>query len=330
MSVDGGQAELVNLEQLNQYRHRPDQLRILIEGFLTTAWEQLQQIETSVQNQQVEPAKALLHALKGSALSTSATEFAQGCQELLDRTWEAGAALDSTSIQGIMRQFDQTREVLQQYLDDLPREDQETLPASHRFTVLIVEDNTSTRTQMRLEMEHRYHLLEASNGCEALALIEKEPIDLAIIDLNLGPSHADHPSGFQLLARLKNRLPTIVLTVDQRPQSIQKAIAAGASYYIVKSADLTNLQVAIEVLLARSSDRTSHSNTPTVDLATGWLMATYKLSQDSAHEVLLKLAMEKRCQANDIAQELLDSHQLYTDLGRFVMESFNTPAVKED
>lgn len=135
---------------------------------------------------------------------------------------------------------EQARDALQGFLDTLPADETPSPPApgARPFTILLVEDNVSARAWVRLTLaEDRFALLEAANGREALLLAERESLDLAIVDLNLGHPGPDSPSGFKLLQLFKHRVPTLVLTVDQRPQSIQRAIEAGAWGYLVKSPD---------------------------------------------------------------------------------------------
>lgn len=255
---------------------------------------------------------------------TRLTRFDQslraGSGKQLARQVDQASSSAPLSLNPLIVQFNRAHDSLQRYLDELPTQDEDIPPSMSCPLMLLVEDNASARDRVRLELEERYHLLEALNGHEALKLIDHQTIDLAIVDLNLGPTRPDSPSGFHLLARLKNRIPTIVLTVDQRLQSIQKAVAAGACGYVVKSADLTNLQAAIEIALSRSNSADLRSEAKILDLATGWLMATYKLTQEAAYSVMMGLAAEKRCHAVDIAKEILDSHQLHANLGRFIVD----------
>ncbi|MFZ1830302.1 MAG: ANTAR domain-containing protein, partial [Candidatus Competibacteraceae bacterium] len=118
--------------------------------------------------------------------------------------------------------------------------------------------------------------------------------------------------------------------VDQRPRSIQRAIASGAWGYLPKSPDLQSLSTTIEIVLARSSTLYGRKpETQLFDIATGWLMATYRVDQPAARGALARLARAKRCNASEIAREILETHQLHSDLGRFVTESVDASACGE-
>lgn len=214
------------------------------------------------------------------------------------------------------------------YLEGLPENPPQTVfpTAERRPTLLHAEDNASARQLAHLALDDRYRLLEAETGRDAMALADRESIDLAIVDLNLGRPAPDSPSGFKLLELLRSRMPTVVLTVDQRPESIRRAVAAGAWAYLFKSPDPQNLCIAIETVLARSAPvYASGPNAKALDVATGWLMATYRLDRDTAHRVLITLATEKRSPTFEVAQEILDAHQFLVDLGRFIGDRIVSP-----
>ena len=51
------------------------------------------------------------------------------------------------------------------------------------ITILIVEDDSSTRLVTRLHLRNEYHVLEAANGLEALDILEQQHVDLIIADV---------------------------------------------------------------------------------------------------------------------------------------------------
>ena len=188
---------------------------------------------------------------------------------------------------------------------------------SPSYTVLLIEDNESTRLLARMVLGGHCTLLEAANGREALELAQCRSPDLAIVDLNLGRASADSPSGVHLLRRLKNWIPALVLTIDQREESIQRAADAGAWGYLVKTPDLHNLLPTVKVLLARAADIQKAAGDNTLAIATGWLMATYHLDQEVAARILTGYAAEKRCRPADLARDLVETQLFFNSIGRF-------------
>ncbi len=101
--------------------------------------------------------------------------------------------------------------------------------------VLIVDDNATSRrmNQSRL-MADGYSVVEAANGMEALALLAKESIQLVILDLYMEPL-----DGFKLLSMMRqkpewSKIPALVFSGRSSPADIDRALAAGATEFLVK------------------------------------------------------------------------------------------------
>lgn len=102
--------------------------------------------------------------------------------------------------------------------------------------ILIVDDSLSMRRILRNFLKNNgfHNLMEARNGVKALDIIEKEPIDLIISDLNM-----PNMNGLQLLQTVKadkttKSIPFIMLTVEAIQKTMNKAISLKVDSYIVK------------------------------------------------------------------------------------------------
>jgi DNA-binding NarL/FixJ family response regulator len=123
-------------------------------------------------------------------------------------------------------------------------------PATRRETlgVLVVDDDDLFRRAIRtlLETDRRLNVIgEAADGQEALdATIELSP-DVVLMDLDM-PGMGGLEAITQL-ARHKAGPPVIVLTGSNDPRAIERAHAAGAARYLLKShiADVCGLVVAV-------------------------------------------------------------------------------------
>lgn len=51
------------------------------------------------------------------------------------------------------------------------------------ITVLVIEDDYSTRLVTKLHLKNEYNVVEASNGVEALEKLEHQKADLVIADV---------------------------------------------------------------------------------------------------------------------------------------------------
>ncbi|WP_226499174.1 response regulator [Pseudomonas sp. MWU16-30322] len=117
--------------------------------------------------------------------------------------------------------------------------------------LLIVDDNVATRYALRRRLErHGYEVLEAGTGSEGLALIESEPLEALILDVNLPDM-----SGFDIVRILRADARTALLPVIHvSAASIQTGdiitgLDAGADAYLIHPVDPDVLLATLRTLL---------------------------------------------------------------------------------
>jgi two-component system cell cycle response regulator DivK len=105
-----------------------------------------------------------------------------------------------------------------------------------RKKILVVEDNLDNRRILvyRLRRIGDFDILEASNGQEALRIVESEPPDLIFMDLKMPVM-----DGWEATRRIRAqesgcRVPIIALTAQAMAGDEQKALAAGCDDYVAK------------------------------------------------------------------------------------------------
>ncbi|MCU1348349.1 MAG: Response regulator receiver modulated metal dependent phosphohydrolase [Acidobacteria bacterium] len=119
-----------------------------------------------------------------------------------------------------------------------------------RAHVLCVDDNKLNRELVLATLQDEgYHVSVAENGDEATAVLERESIDVVLLDL-LMPVQ----DGAQTLRQLRadkrwEFLPIIVLTTHRNNQTRQEAIVAGADDFISYPLNRVELLARIESLL---------------------------------------------------------------------------------
>ena len=134
-------------------------------------------------------------------------------------------------------------------LDDL-----EALPADyHRRIVHYVEDNETNIEVMRGILAQRAQVqMEVSvTGLDGLAAVRARVPHLLLLDM-----HLPDISGLELLRYFKSdpdiaSIPVIVVSADALGPQIDAALAAGATRYLTKPVDVTELLAVIDDLLAR-------------------------------------------------------------------------------
>ena len=113
--------------------------------------------------------------------------------------------------------------------------------------VLIVDDQEINRDVLGMILEDNYEIIYASNGREALELIEqyKDRLSVVLLDLIM-----PEMNGFEVLSHVRNdeflnAIPVIVLTAERNAEL--RALQMGAADFITKPFDMH------EVILARVS-----------------------------------------------------------------------------
>ena len=119
------------------------------------------------------------------------------------------------------------------------------------FHVLVVDDDKNTRRLLRavLEAEH-YTVTTACDGEEALAVLDREHIDLAILDIMM--PHMDGYEFTSLLRAEQNDLPILMVTAKQLPEDKKRGFLVGTDDYMTKPIDEEEMLLRIRALLRRA------------------------------------------------------------------------------
>ena len=115
--------------------------------------------------------------------------------------------------------------------------------------ILVVEDEPISRKVLQHLLKPLMTVL-ATNGAEALAVIERENIDLVLLDI-----HMPIMGGFEVIERLKNNdktkdIPIIVITVNHTTEDEIRALDLGAVDFITKPFNSVILQKRVRNQLA--------------------------------------------------------------------------------
>jgi len=119
-----------------------------------------------------------------------------------------------------------------------------------RPRILMAEDSPSQAERLRFFLEeNKFRVLQAANGKEALAILEKQQPSLVISDVVM-----PEMDGYELCKNIKSReraqeLPVILLTSLTDPSDVLEGLECGADAFLVKPFQEEPLLKAIEQAL---------------------------------------------------------------------------------
>lgn len=118
--------------------------------------------------------------------------------------------------------------------------------------VVICDDHPIVREGVRMIIQQQKDLMlqdEASSGHELLSKLERRGCDVIILDMSLPGG----PDGIELLKTLQRdhpRIPVLVMSMHSEQQLGMRALKAGASGYLVKGSNPSEMLTAIRKVAA--------------------------------------------------------------------------------
>ncbi|MBD2844317.1 response regulator [Paenibacillus sp. IB182496] len=122
--------------------------------------------------------------------------------------------------------------------------------ADRTFTILIADDDPINRQVLTtLLSSDNYAVIGVSNGTKALEELERQRVDLAVIDLMMPGL-----SGYEVCRSIRERytlseLPVLLLTARNRSEDIIAAFEAGVNDFVSKPVEAGELRARIRTLL---------------------------------------------------------------------------------
>lgn len=124
-------------------------------------------------------------------------------------------------------------------------------------SILVVEDNERLRRLMAISLRQAgYHVLEASHGEEALAVMDTTSVSMIIADIMMPVM--DGFTFIETLRGVKNDVPILVITAKETLDDKRKGFGLGADDYMVKPIDMEEMLMRVEALLRRAMVAQSH------------------------------------------------------------------------
>lgn len=120
-----------------------------------------------------------------------------------------------------------------------------------RKTILLVDDDATMRTRLKLALEPYYDVVEAKDGMEAVELAGKMQAPAMIVSDVVMP----RVDGFTLAKIMKGnpimkRVPFMFVSSRNSPQDVTQALVLGACQYVLKSVPVGDIVAKIRKIVA--------------------------------------------------------------------------------
>ena len=119
------------------------------------------------------------------------------------------------------------------------------------FNILVVEDDKNLRKLITTFLQrNKYNTYEATNGEEALNVLDQSYIDLIVSDIMMPKM-----DGYELIKSLREAkydVPILIITAKSEIEDKKEGFLLGADDYMVKPIDIEEMLLRIQVLLRRS------------------------------------------------------------------------------
>lgn len=113
--------------------------------------------------------------------------------------------------------------------------------------ILIIDDEQAILSALTFALEDDYEVFTADYPAQGMLLLERQDIDLVLLDQRLGPVN-----GLDVLRSIKAVRPEVMVIAMTAYGSIDDSVAAmklGAYYYLTKPLDLEGLRVLVKKAL---------------------------------------------------------------------------------
>lgn len=128
------------------------------------------------------------------------------------------------------------------------------------FHVLVTEDDKNTRLLLKAVLEAEgYSVTTAENGKEALEVMDREVIDLVVLDVMM--PEMDGYEFTRILRDGNNNLPILMVSAKQLPEDKRQGFLVGTDDYMTKPIDEEEMLLRIKALLRRAKIANEHKIT---------------------------------------------------------------------
>ena len=182
------------------------------------------------------------------------------------------------------------------------------------LAILVAEDETLTRLDIRGMLERAGHVIcgECGNGRKAVELARQLSPDLALLDIMM--PELDGIETAKILHGMN--IPAVMLTAYSQPHIINRAENVHVCGYLVKPVSEQNLHATLRIAHARwremqhvrrelAETREQLEQQKVIARAKTILVGKSRLSEQAAHQQMIREAMDLRIPLVELARRLI-------------------------
>lgn len=197
--------------------------------------------------------------------------------------------------------------------------------AEGQFRILVVDDEAVNRQVLvnHLTLQN-YAIMEASNGKDALAMVDKEVFDLVLLDIMM-----PNMNGYEVCRKIREvhaiqDLPVIFLTAKNQPTDLSSGFASGGSDYLAKPISRDELLSRVRTHLTLLDVHRNLENR--VEERTRELKVAYKTLEDMSLTDPLTGLRNRRFVLKHIDSDVAQTNRAYLD---WIENGQSKPAPRE-
>ena len=119
------------------------------------------------------------------------------------------------------------------------------------FRILVVDDDKNTRLLLKAVLEaESYTVFTADNGESALDMMDREHIDLVVLDIMM--PKMDGYEFTKILRENRSTLPILMVSAKHLPEDKHRGFIVGTDDYMTKPIDEEEMLLRIKALLRRA------------------------------------------------------------------------------
>ena len=119
------------------------------------------------------------------------------------------------------------------------------------FEILVAEDDKNARRLFQIVLEENgFRVHTAANGQEAMDILDREYIDLVVLDVMM--PKMDGYEFTQQIRSANSNLPILMVSAMQEPMDKKKGFLVGTDDYMTKPVDYEEMLLRIRALLRRA------------------------------------------------------------------------------